>query len=364
MIWTSLVYITSAILILLIVIFTMLKYQFQISSQAFYYFLSMLIFLITWFIADLGLIIASNSRNSNSARIFSKLGTIFSMIAMIAVVFYTQFLTSKEFFNSPHIVISSFLLGGVIALTLSPAYDIQEAIVDPTNIFYIAKVNTLWFIFDTALPLYAGCLLIYYLTRQKKIVPEKHNSALNLMIIGTIISFFGTITIFLFRKVIFIIFDKIILLHVELLAVAIGAVIMLIATIKGGVKAFYYSSKIHSIHIYDNLGMDIYTATFETKRNVSTSFIPGVTSAISVFATDLIGKDVKPKEISFGEYSLMIETYGEINCFVCVEYPTINFRKGIQNLIKQIKINQSHQEISDMIEENLAITPIFHKNFS
>ena len=184
------------------------------------------------------------------------------------------------------------------------------------------------------------------------------------MIIGTIISFLGTITIFLFRKVIFIIFDKIILLHVELLAVAIGAVIMLIATIQGGVKAFYYSSKIHSIHIYDNLGMDIYTATFETKRNVSTSFIPGVTSAISVFATDLIGKDVKPKEISFGEYSLMIETYGEINCFVCVEYPTINFRKGIQNLIKQIKINQSHQEISDMIEENLAITPIFHKNFS
>ncbi|MHA1399998.1 MAG: hypothetical protein ACTSQE_06600 [Candidatus Heimdallarchaeaceae archaeon] len=358
MIWISIVYISIATLIILGGIFAIIINQLKISSNAVYYYLAMHVSLILWFLSNLFLVIYSHYNNKNLALIFSRSATVWSMIAMILVVLFARFLTSKRLLDSKSVVISFFIFGGVIALTLSSAYGVTEVAVGKTGeIFYLAKADFIWILFDGALPLYAGTILITYLLRQKLIVTKKRARPLNLMIIGASIAFYLSALIFILRTLIFYFTSSLQLLHIELMSIAIGASIMTVATIQGGVKAFYYSSKIYSLYIYDDTGFGIYTATFESAKIGDETFIPGVAAAISAFAADLIGKNVQPKEIDFGNYSLIIEKLGKYNCFICSAYPTANLRGAVKNLLKHINGKMRIEEISELVEAYLAIKP-------
>ena len=202
--------------------------------------------------------------------------------------------------------------------------------------FYIATTGYVWLFFNAGLVLFATIVFLYYLIRQRAFVDKEHKKSLSLMIAGVVIAYFVTIIIYVIRKTIYAINSTTVLLHIKLLPVAIGTVIMGVSIYLGGVELFYYATEIYSIFIYDKKGFPIYSASFRRASNLEGIMIPSITSAFSSFAGELIGKEVYPKEIDLGLYSLIVEEHGDYLCFVSSNQPTAYLHQGIKNILTNI----------------------------
>ena len=123
--------------------------------------------------------------------------------------------------------------------------------------------------------------------------------------------------------------------------------------ILGGKRALYGSSRVYSVHIFDNSGLSIFAGLFEGKYDVNEHLISGVATAISNFAGQLIGKDVVPREIDLDEYSLMLEEKDDYIGFIICEHPSVMIRQGLKNIMKNFDPTMNIDEISEFVDDFL-----------
>ncbi|MHA2309103.1 MAG: hypothetical protein ACXABJ_07490 [Candidatus Heimdallarchaeaceae archaeon] len=355
MVWISYgigIFSVTTLAIALILVFIK---QAKTSSTSVYYFISLIVFVMIWIIGDMLLVYASQIHNERAALFWSKFNTINSMVAMVATILFVRTLTSRQLLNSILVVITFFLFGGLVGTTLSSDYTIvlQEVAMGNFN-FFIANTGYVWIFFDGFLVIFAGSVLLGYLIKQTFFLKKDHRKTLVIMIVGVIIAYFVSIIIYVIRKIIFAITNEIVMLHMELISVAIGALIMSFSIYKGGVEAFYYSSEISSIFIYNKEGFVVYSASLRKGSGIEGMMIPSITRAFSSFAGELIGKEVFPKEIDLGIYSLIIEEHGNFICLISCKNPTAYVKQGVKNILDDLSPNMTEDEMTALVEKYLV----------
>jgi len=134
--------------------------------------------------------------------------------------------------------------------------------------------------------------------------------------------------------------------------------IFVLGLYKGGKHGMYYSSNVISIHIVDAKKQGIYSAVFETGKSRVELFVSGVTTGITKFGEELIGKKILPQEVDLGRSSLIIEREGKHACIVNSEYPTHHLQRITKRIIENYKEKSTTEEISELVEEYIGMKPI------
>ncbi len=359
MVWISYGIGIVSIFFLLLGAILVIGKQIRTSSLSAYFFLSLILCVMGWIISNIFVVYLSQRARESDALFASRFATIISMVGMIATVLFALTVSPRQRFNPIIISIAIFLLGGVIGLTVSGDYTVTLLpVIGGDYYFYIAQTSITWVIFDTGLVLFAGTVFLVYLAKQRGFVEEKHQRVIEIMILGVIVAYFFSAILFATTKIIYAITGEIMLLHMEWGSVAVGALIIGISIYMGGIEAFYYSTEIHSIDIFDKAGSSIYSASAKKRLKARNHTILSITTAFSEFAGELIGKDVYPKEIDLGDSSLMIETKDNFVCFLCSRIPTTYLRQAIKHLLEDLTPNISETDISSLVEKYLAFQPI------
>ena len=336
--------------------------QIRTSSISAYFFLSMIFCIIGWIVSNIFIVYLSQRAREGDALFASRFATIVSMVGMVATIIFALSISPRHRFNPVIISIALFLFGGVVGLTISGDYTVSLLpVVGGDYYFYIAQTSITWVIFDTGLALFAGIIFLIYLIKQRRFVQEKHQRIIEIMMLAVIIAYFISALLFASTKIIYAITGEILLLHMEWGSVAVGAFVICISIYLGGIEAFFYSTEIHSIDIFDEAGSSIYSASSKKKLKARSHTILSVTTAFSEFAGELIGKDVYPEEIDLGDSSLMIEKKENVVCFLCSKVPTTYLRQAIKNLLDDLTLDMSEEKISQLVEKYLAFQPIISK---
>ena len=357
MLYLSLIYAIISLCIIIVMIVIVFIKQYQLASSAVYFMLGILFGIAGWIIGDMFQIIFSKPGDEVIVLVFSVIATISSMISMGSTVLFARVLSARRTLNSKTVVVGSILFGATVFLTLTAGYpnDANKFIsytvrsYDVNLDFIVTQASPIWIICDGVMVLFAGGTLIWYLSRQYRFVEQKHRKILSFMIVGTIIAFIVSAILYSIYA-----FAKIkATLHLELVSASIGAAIIAIGMIFGGKRALYGSSRVYSVHIFDDSGLSLYAGLFEGKYDVNEHLISGVATAISNFAGQLIGKDVIPREIDLGDYSLMLEDKGKYIGFIICEFPSAMIRQGLKNIMKDFDPKMSISEISEFVDEYL-----------
>ncbi|MCG3227765.1 MAG: hypothetical protein H7645_12665 [Candidatus Heimdallarchaeota archaeon] len=361
MVWVSYGIGIFSIIALIIGLILVIMKQIRTSSTSVYYFISLIVFVLLWVIGDMILVYMSQINFERAALFWSKFNTISSMVAMVATILFVRTLTSRQLLNSTLVVIAFFLFGGLVGTTLSSDYSIVlQEVAGGKFDFFIANTGYVWIFFDGFLVIFAGSVFLGYLIRQALFLEKDHRKTLVVMIVGVIIAYFVSIIIYIIRKVVFAITNEIVMLHMELISVAVGALIMSYSIYLGGVEAFYYSSEISSIFIYNKDGYVVYSASLRKGSALEGMMIPSITRAFSSFAGELIGKEVFPKEIDLGVYSLIIEEQGNFICLISCKNPTAYVKQGIKNILTDLSPNMTEEEMTVLVEKYLVFKSNLH----
>ncbi len=340
--------------------------QFRTSSLASYYFLSIIVCIMGWVICNMLVVISSQleTLSLSKALFCSRFATIISMVGMVATVLFVRTISQKRAHNPYILAITLFLFGGVFGLTVSSDYEVVHQLVKSGNYYFaIAKTSIIWVIFDAGLALFAGSVFLFYLIKQHNFAEKRYRRTVEIMIVGVIIAYFVSALIFAIRKILYAITDVVMLLHFEYIAVAAGALIIGISIYLGGIEAFYYSTEVHVIYIFDKDGTSIYSASAKKAVTLRGHSVLGVIAAFSEFAGELVGKDVYPKEIDLGDNCLMIETQGNFVCFLSSKISTAYLRQAIKKLLTNLTHDLKEENISALVEKYFAFKPRVSKPF-
>jgi hypothetical protein len=362
MVWISYGIGLVSIFFLLLGAILVIGKQIRTSSLSAYYFLIMILCIMGWIISNIFIVYLSQRTRAADALFASRFATIISMVGMIATVLFALTLSPRQKFNPIILSIAIFLFGGVVGLTVSGDYTVTLLpVVGGNYVFYLAQTSITWVIFDTGLALFAGIVFLVYLIKQRGFVEAKHQRVIEIMMLGVILAYFGSAILFATTRIIYSITGELMLLHMEWGSVAVGALVICISIYLGSIEAFYYSTEVYSIDIFDKTGLSIYSASAKKKLKARSHTILSVTTAFSEFTGELVGKEVYPKEIDLGDSSLMIEIKDELVCFVCSRIPTTYLRQAIKHLLDDLTPNISEEEISTLVEKYLAFKPILSK---
>lgn len=364
MVWISYSISIVCLLILTLSAILVIGKQIRTSSRAVYYFLGLIISIMGWIIGNVLVVYFSQSESQPQALFFSRFATIISMVGMVCTILFVRMVSRRQTVITPIIVgISMFLFGGVLGLTISGDYTvIRQLIVSGDYYFYIAKTSITWVIFDVSLPLFAGIIFLLYLVKQRNFTEQKYRKVIDIMTIGVIIAFFVCPIIFAIRKILFEVTSEIMLLHMEYIPVAVGALIISISIYMGGIEAFFYSTEVHAIFIFKNDGSLVYSASSKRKITIGGHSVLGIISAFSEFAGELVGVKVYPKEIDLKDNCLMIESHKNFVCFLSSTGSTFYLRQAIKNLLTNISANPSEDEVSELVENYFAFKPKVQSN--
>ncbi|MHA1198935.1 MAG: hypothetical protein ACTSQF_06240 [Candidatus Heimdallarchaeaceae archaeon] len=337
------------------------------SSRAVYYFLGLIVSVMGWIIGNMFVVYFSQQgpdpKAESQALLSSRLATIISMVGMVSIILFVRMVSKKRVRTPLVIVIALFLFGGVFGLTISGDYVVVHKLIESGGYyFYIAKTSITWVIFDAGLPLFAGAVFLIYLIKQRNFTEEKYRKVINIMIVGVIIAFFASALVFAIRKILYAATGKILLLHMEYISVAVGALIISISLYLGGIEAFFYSTEVHAIFIFKKDGASIYSASAKRDITIGGHSVLGVIAAFSEFAGELVGVKVYPKEIDLGDSCLMIETHENYVCFLSSRFSTYYLREATKNLLVNLTDNLNEEEISSLVEQFFAFKPKVQDN--
>ena len=134
--------------------------------------------------------------------------------------------------------------------------------------------------------------------------------------------------------------------------------IFVIGLYKGGKHGMYYTSNVISIHIVDAKKKGIYSAVFESGISRDELLVSGVTTGITKFGEELIGKEILPQEVDLGRSSLIIEKEGKHACIVNSKSPTHHLQRITERIIEKYKESCTTEEISELVEEYIGMKPI------
>lgn len=369
MVWVSYSIGIVSLLVLITGVSLVILKQSHSSSRAVYYFLGLIVGVMGWIIGNMFVVyfsqIGPNPKAESQALLSSRLATIISMVGMVSSILFVRMVSKKRAHSSLVLAIALFLFGGVVGLTISDDYVVIHQLIESGGYyFYIAKTSITWVIFDASLPLFAGVVLLIYLIPQRNFTEKKYRRVIEIMIIGVIVAFFVSALIFAIRKILYATTGKILLLHMEYISVAVGALIISISIYLGGIEAFFYSTEVHAIFIFKKDGTSIYSASAKRNITIGGHSVLGVIAAFSEFAGELVGVKVYPKEIDLGDSCLMIELHENHVCFLSSRFSTHYLRQATKNLLINLTDNQNEEEISSLVEQFFAFKPRVQSNLN
>ncbi|MBN1330149.1 MAG: hypothetical protein JXA54_11805 [Candidatus Heimdallarchaeota archaeon] len=321
--------------------------QLKLKSTAVYYYLAMTIFILLWIIGDLVQIIYSSPTSENFVIYLSRFSTIVNLLAMVAVVLFTNSLRTDNAFKSFSTYIIFLLAGGAIGLTfVDSVYSVSY---DPNLDFIITSGGLIWIIFMASTVLLATAIFLSYLIKQHFLVDRKDKRATLLMI-------FGAVLAFLVSLVLYVIYSLLSLkptLHLELISTALGALLIAIGMLYGGKRALYGSSQLYSIQIFNTSGLSLYAGEFIEEIHVNHQLTSALASAIATLTGKLIGEEIFPREIDIKKYSMILSQKDDYIGFIVCKNPSIQIHQGLKNIIDKFEPNMSNEKIEDTIDNFL-----------
>ncbi len=356
MIVHSLVYAAVSLSIIIAMIIVVIWKQFELASSSVYFMLGILVGIAGWIIGDMLQIILSKPGYEPWVLVFSQFATICNMVAMISTVLFARVLSARETLNSKAVAFAFALFGAVVLMTIAGGYPHNDQLwtytVKEYNSdlqFTATNTSLVWQIADGAMVLFAGGIMMWYLYRQRGFVEDKHKKIISFMMVGTFFAFIVSAIIYAFYGIDPYMFRAV--LHLELVTAAIGAAMIGIGMIWGGKQVLYGSSRVYSIHIFDEGGLSLYAGLLgAAEYDVNEHLISGVATAISNFTGQLVGKDIVPYEIELGDYALMLEQKEEYIGFIICEFPSAQVRAGLKNIMNDFDPKMSNDEISSIID--------------
>ena len=268
MIVHSIVYAVISLVIIIAMVIVVIWKQFELASLSVYFMLGILVGIAGWIIGDMMQIILSRPSATDIYEpwvlIFSQFATICNMVAMISTVLFARVLSSRETLNSKSVAFAFALFGAVVLMTLAGGYPHNDNQLwtytvleyNPALDFTVTTASVLWMVADGVLVLFAGGYLMWYLYRQRRFVEDRHKKIITFMMVGTFLAFIVSIIIYAFYAISPQIFSAI--LHLELITAAVGASMIGIGMIWGGKQVLYGSSRVYSVHIFDEGGLSLY----------------------------------------------------------------------------------------------------------
>lgn len=357
MIIHSLVYAAISLTIIIAMIIVVIWKQFELASSSVYFMLGILVGIAGWIIGDMMQIILSQPGYEPWVLVFSQFATICNMVAMISTVLFARVLSARETLNSKAVAFAFAMFGAVVLMTLAGGYPHDNNQMwtytvlefNPTLDFTVTSASIIWMIADGVMVLFAGGTLMWYLFRQRRFIEDRHKKIITFMMIGTFFAFIVSAIIYAFYAIAPEIFS--IILHLELITAAIGASMIGIGMIWGGKQVLYGSSRVYSVHIFDEGGLSLYAGLLgAAEYDVNEHLISGVATAISNFTSQLVGKDIVPYEIELGDYAMMLEPKGEYIGFIICEFPSAQVRAGLKNIMNDFDPKMGNDEISSLID--------------
>lgn len=345
----SITYSSISLAIILASITTIIIKQWSLKSSAVYYFLGLEVLIGIWILAGILQIIFSNPSDTRLSLIFAIIGVIANGFAMICSVLFASSLSGLIPLKQVALYVVFLLFGGVFGITLSSGVFYVEY--NNTLDFSGSKSNILWIICLASGVILAGTFFLWHLVRQRRIVDQKHKMSTSFMIAGVVVAFYTSILVYASR---FISegFQKA-FLHSELITTSIGTALITIGMIVGGKTALYGSSRVISINIYNEHGLNLYQGFFQTTHKINEHLVSGIATAIAAFATEIIGEEVFPREIDLGEYSLILVKPGKFAGFIACKYPTSQIHQGLKRVMANYQPEMEFDEVSKIIDDYL-----------
>ncbi len=361
MIVHSIIYAVISLVIIIAMIVVVIWKQFELAFSSVYFMLGILVGIAGWIIGDMMQIILSRPSTTDIFEpwvlVFSQFATICNMVAMISTILFARVLSSRETLNSKTVAFGFALFGAVVLMTLAGGYphtgnELWTYTVleyNPALDFTVTTASILWMIADGVMVLFAGGTLMWYLYRQRRFIEDRHKKIITFMMIGTFFAFIVSMIIYAFYALAPEIFSSI--LHLELITAAVGASMIGIGMIWGGKQVLYGSSRVYSVHIFNEGGLSLYAGLLSAAEyDVNEHLISGVATAISNFTGQLVGKDIVPYEIELGDYALMLEQKEEFIGFIICEFPSAQVRAGLKNIMNDFNPKMGNDEISEIID--------------
>ncbi|HUT79721.1 MAG TPA: hypothetical protein VMZ29_00850 [Candidatus Bathyarchaeia archaeon] len=322
--------------------------QWSLKSSAVYFFLGLMILLGFWILSDMLQVITSKPGDTTLPYIFAISSTLSNALAMICSILFANSLSGQVPIKRFAVYLVFLLMGGVIALTLSPA--VFSVNYDNELDYAKSSANIAWIVCLSLGVIISGSFFLIHLIRQHKIVNKKHRKSTNFMIAGVIIAFYGSILFYALRYII--IFQKA-FLHAELVSTSIGVGFMAIGMLLGGKIALYGSSQVISINIYNEHGLNLYQGFFTAVHSINEHLVSGLATAIAAFASEIIGEDVFPRELDLGNYSLILNKQKSYVGFICCKYPTFHIHYGLKKVMSNFDPDMTYDELGKIIDSFL-----------
>ncbi|MBN1330873.1 MAG: hypothetical protein JXA54_15480 [Candidatus Heimdallarchaeota archaeon] len=346
--YLSLIYGLVSFIIIIVCIVIIIVKQWSLKSSAVYYFLGLMILLGLWILSDLLQVITSKPGDTTLPYIFAICSTITNALAMICSILFANSLSGQLPIKRFAVYLVFFLMGGVIALTFSPTV---FSVSYNSDLDYVkSSANIIWIICLTLGVITSGTFFLIHLIRQHKIINKKHKISINFLIAGVVIAFYGSIVFYALRYILVL---QSSFLHAELISTSIGVSLMAIGMILGGKTALYGSSQVISINIYNEHGLNLYQGFFTKIHSINEHLVSGLATAISAFASEIIGEDVFPREVDLGNYSLILYKQKSFVGFICCKYPTFHIHYGLKKVMNSFDPDMTYNEVAKIINNFL-----------
>jgi len=343
----SIVYSSISLTIMLTSILTRMVKQWSLKSSAVYYFLGLETFISIWIICGLLQVIFSNPTDQTLPTIFITIGIISNGLAMICTGLFASSLSGEIPLKQTALLFVFALIGGVIAVTLSR--DVFQVTYDSTLDISKSLANYVWLVCLAGGVILAGSFLLWHVIRQRRIVTQKHKLSINFILAGVIVAFYVSILLYAVR---YVTIEKP-FLHLELVSTSVGSGLITIGMLIGGKTALYGTSRVISINIYDDTGINRFQGFFIRRHSMNQHLVAGVASAISAFASEIIGEEVFPREIDLGDYSLILVKEGKFVGFIACKYPSHQIHAGLGRIMREYKPEMTYIEIVKLIDSYL-----------
>ncbi len=347
----SIIYSSISLALLLVSIITLVIKQWSLKSPPVFYFLGLEGFIAIWVICGLLQVIFSNPADQTLPTIFITIGIIANGLAMISTGLFASSLSGEIPLKQTALLFIFSLIGGVIAVTLSR--DVFKVTYDSTLDISKSSANYVWLACLAGGVILAGSFLMWHVIRQKRIITQKHKLSINFILAGVVIAFYGSIVLYAVRYLTHV---KM-FLHLELVSTSIGTFLITVGMLIGGKTALYGTSRVISINIYDDTGINRFQGFFIKRHSMNQHLVAGVASAIATFASEIIGEEVFPREIDLGDYSLILVKEGKFVGFIACKYPSYQIHTGLRRIMKNYKPKMTFKEIVKLIDNFLPYGP-------
>lgn len=259
---------------------------------------------------------------------------IYAIILMsIFIILFTDYIT-QESVDPKKIFIIALISGALIILSFDPnAVQLYFSYFGDITIELSDFLNT----FTSSLPLIAGFIYFYYITKIYLNSPKKMKKYSAIILLGAVMHtvLFPIFAIFYKNPIIFIIGFNLL---------TIGILISVIAFLIQP-KLFFILAfkKLHHIYILMPNGISIFDYSFTLEKETSSQLIVGGLTGVFAFIQKVTQSDTKIKSVIQENVTILLEHGKYVIAALITEKNHIFLRNNLSKLIQDIENNFNHE---------------------